>query len=74
MITTTSLKSFETQALSSLKDVALGGAVYAAEDVHSWLLRSARGESVARPNPVRGRESAVKPPRRKKARAVPAGG
>ena len=47
------LRSLVKEALAADDDVETTGEVYRAEDVHAWMNRLARGESVARPKPWR---------------------
>ena len=44
--------AFVQSALESLADVEAGGATFAAEDVHAWLLAKVRGETVNAPKPL----------------------
>jgi predicted transcriptional regulator len=44
---------FVAEALASDAEIEAGADVYAAEDVHAWLGRLARGERSARPKPWR---------------------
>ena len=47
------MEEFIKEALSADRAIDAGEEVYAAADVHAWLLRRARGERVARPKPWR---------------------
>lgn len=47
-------EAFVQEALAADRDIDAGGEVYAAEDVHAWLDRLARGETPRRPKPWRG--------------------
>jgi predicted transcriptional regulator len=47
------LRSLVKEALAADGDIEKTGEVYRAEDVHAWMKRLARGESVARPKPWR---------------------
>jgi predicted transcriptional regulator len=47
------LRSLVKEALAADDDIEKTGEVYHAEDVHAWMQRLARGESVARPKPWR---------------------
>ncbi len=47
------LRSLVTEALAADDEIEKTGEVYRAEDVHAWMKRLARGESVARPKPWR---------------------
>lgn len=48
------VEEFVQEALAAGRAIDEGGEVYAAEDVHRWLERLARGERPARPKPWRG--------------------
>ena len=48
------MEEFVKEALDADRAIEAGGEVYAAEDVHAWLTRLARGERAARPKPWRG--------------------
>ncbi len=48
------MEAFVQEALDADRDIEEGGEVYAADDVHGWLARLARGERAARPKPWRG--------------------
>ena len=45
------LSAFVAEALESDADINAGGSVYRAEDVHEWIKRLARGDSVEKPEP-----------------------
>lgn len=45
--------AFVKEAIAARKEIEDGGQVYAAEDVHAWMQRLARGEKPARPKPWR---------------------
>lgn len=47
------LRSLVQEALAADEDIEKTGEVYRAEDVHAWMKRLARGESVVRPKPWR---------------------
>lgn len=47
------LAAFVKEALVADQAIEDGGEVYAAEDVHAWMARLARGERPARPKPWR---------------------
>lgn len=47
------LRSLVKEALAADDAIEKTGEVYRAEDVHAWMTRLARGESVARPKPWR---------------------
>lgn len=46
--------AFIEEARAAARGIDSGDEVYAAEDVHAWLQRLARGEKPARPKPWRG--------------------
>jgi predicted transcriptional regulator len=46
-------ESFIAEAEASAAEVDAGGAVYAAEDVHAYIVARASGKSARRPAPVR---------------------
>lgn len=48
------MEDFLREARVARKDIEAGGDVFAADDVHDWLDRLARGEAAARPKPWRG--------------------
>ncbi len=48
------MEEFVEEALAADRAIEAGGEVYAAEDVHAWLARLARGEQARRPKPWRG--------------------
>ncbi len=48
------IEAFVAEAAASDRAIDKGEEVYAAEDVHAWLTRLARGEKVPRPKPWRG--------------------
>ncbi len=48
------MEQFVKEALEADKAIETGGEVYAADDVHAWLARLARGERAPRPKPWRG--------------------
>jgi predicted transcriptional regulator len=48
------MEAFIKEALDADRQIEAGGDVYAAEDVHAWMERLARGERAARPKPWRG--------------------
>jgi hypothetical protein len=48
------MAEFVTEALAADREIEAGGEVYAADDVHAWLERLARGERAKRPKPWRG--------------------
>lgn len=43
------MEAFVREAAASDREIEAGGEVYAAEDVHSWMERLARGEPAKRP-------------------------
>lgn len=45
---------FVASALEADAEIDAGGEVFAAEDVHTWLNRKARGHAAPRPKPWRG--------------------
>lgn len=47
------MEEFVEEALAADREIEAGGEVYAAEDVHAWLGRLARGEQARRPKPWR---------------------
>lgn len=47
------MAAFVADAQAADAEIEAGGEVYAAEDVHAWLGRLARGERPARPKPWR---------------------
>jgi predicted transcriptional regulator len=47
------MEAFIREALDADREIEAGGDVYAAEDVHAWMQRLARGERAARPKPWR---------------------
>lgn len=47
------MAAFVKEALAADQAIEDGGEVYAAEDVHAWMARLARGERPARPKPWR---------------------
>ena len=47
------VEAFVEEALAADRGIEDGDEVYAAEDVHAWLGRLARGERTARPKPWR---------------------
>ncbi|HTM20751.1 MAG TPA: ribbon-helix-helix protein, CopG family [Kofleriaceae bacterium] len=48
------MEEFVKEALDADRAIEAGGEVYAAEDVHAWLGRIAKGSPAARPKPWRG--------------------
>ncbi|HEX5062706.1 MAG TPA: hypothetical protein VFV99_25210 [Kofleriaceae bacterium] len=48
------MEEFVKEAMQAKRDIEGGGEVYAAEDVHAWMERLARGEKAPRPKPWRG--------------------
>jgi predicted transcriptional regulator len=48
------MEDFVKEALASDRAVEAGEEVYAADEVHAWLERLARGKKAARPKPWRG--------------------
>jgi predicted transcriptional regulator len=48
------MRDFVREALAAERDIADGGAIYAAEDVHEWIDRFSQGEKPPRPKPWRG--------------------
>ena len=55
---------FMQRALDSLADVEAGGATYAAEDVHAWLLAKVAGEPAQAPKRIAS--TRIKSPRSKR--------
>jgi len=47
------MREFVKEALAADRAMDSGGAVYAADDVHAWIERLARGKNAARPKPWR---------------------
>lgn len=47
------MQVFVNEALAVSADIAAGGDVYAAEDVHAWLDRMVKNRKAARPKPWR---------------------
>lgn len=47
------IEAFVQEALAADREIDAGGEVYAAEDVHGWIDRLARGENPRRPKPWR---------------------
>lgn len=45
--------AFVAEAIAADREIDEGGEVYAAEDVHAWMERLARGEKPPRPKPWR---------------------
>ena len=54
-------QSFINDALASASEVDAGGALYAMEDVHSYILARAAGKSAKRPKPVASTTTKIKP-------------
>jgi predicted transcriptional regulator len=48
------MEAFVKEALAADRAIDRGGEVYAAQDVHAWLLRLASGKKPRRPRPWRG--------------------
>lgn len=48
------MQQFIQEALDADREIEAGAEVYAANDVHAWLERLARGEKPRRPKPWRG--------------------
>jgi predicted transcriptional regulator len=48
-------EAFITEAEASAAEIDAGGALYAAEDVHAYIVARAAGKAARRPQPVRRR-------------------
>jgi predicted transcriptional regulator len=51
------MRAFVKEALDADKEIDRTGEVYAARDVHDWLLRLATNRNAKRPKPIRQRRS-----------------
>lgn len=61
-------QSFINDALTSATEVDAGGALYAMEEVHAYILKRTSGKSAKRPQPVVRAETRIQNPRKRSTR------